>query len=905
MKKRLIVIDVSNFIFRAFYAIRVLHSPEGVPVNAVHGVLSMFLKILSQHQPTHVVLAKDTSGGSFRNELYSEYKANRSAPPEDLIPQFALIKTLLEKMNFLSIENETYEADDIIGSVVTQWKKEFDEIYIASGDKDLMQFIGDNVFMLDTMKDKLYDADGVFEKMGVHPNQIVDYLSMVGDASDNIPGMKGIGAKGAAKLLDEHKTLETCIEVKDTFKGKKLTNAFENHLEDALLSKKLVQIVTDIDLENEPTKSEFQFYPTDELIEWLKSLGFKSAITKLMDIRKGAIEEERSNDEGVFNNLNTDAISKAWLPKVKIVETNEDFDEVVNLINSVSAVSLHTEYTSEDKFSREIVSLSLSFDGELSYYLPFAQVDYKNLDQDKLKIILNKTWENSEIEVLSEHWKRDFTHSLVLGFSVSCQKFDVAQAHFVLNSDGRHGLSQIVSELLFHEIKAYEKKNPFVTELSIEDASFIGGERAAAIFKISETLKEALKSNELEKVYYELDDVLIPVLAKVETNGVMINPAFFEEMEGNLAEKLESIEAEISKLYEGDKINLNSPKQVSELLFETLSLPVIKKTKTGYSTDSEVLEELVAKDLSPIPALILQYREYGKLQSTYVKALPLLINEKSKRIHSSFNQHVAATGRLSSTNPNLQNIPIRSEMGRMIRKGFIATPGKVLLGADYSQVELRLLAHFSQDAVMVKAFTEGKDIHKQTASEVLGLALEDVHSDDRSKAKAVNFGLMYGQGSFGLAKQLKISRKEAKEYITKYFERFSSVKIFLDSLKEKAEENGYSITHFGRKRFLPDIYSKNRTVKAMAERVAVNSPIQGTAADIIKVAMINIQEKIESEKLKSKMLLQVHDELIFEVPEDELEIMKTIVKDGMENVVDLSVPLTVDMGIGVSWFDLK
>ncbi len=899
MSKRLIIVDVSSFIFRAFYAIRVLHSPEGVPINAVHGVLSMMLKLLSQNRPTHVLLARDTSGGSFRNELYDEYKANRSAPPEDLIPQFDLIKQLITHMGFTYSEHNDYEADDIIGSACVQWKDDFDEIYIASSDKDLMQFIGNNIFMLDTMKEKLYDADGVFEKMGVRPDQIVDYLSMVGDASDNIPGMKGIGAKGAAKLLAEHETLEKCIEIKDTFKGKKLTNAFENHVEDALLSKKLVQIVTDIDLGATPQETEFSFYPSDELISFLKKLGFKSALKKLEDMRFNHHQAagEETVDEGM---VNLAAEKHTLTIDIEIVDNLDKYNEVYALIEKNTNFSLHTEFDQEDMYKREIVSLSFSFDGSKSYYLPFFGEN--SLEKTKQTEILKMCWENENNFICSEHTKRDFAHALREKISFKAKTFDTTQAHYVVKTAGKHDLEFIADEYLAHSLPEFDKKQPFIMER--EDAPAYCGERAACLYLLAVELDKELESLELKDIYQSIDDKLNRVLSKMEFEGIILNTGYLEELEEEFTTLINKIQVEIDKHTE-NPININSPKQVGVLLFEELDLPVVKKTKTGYSTDSEVLEKLDAMELSEIPGLILKYREVGKILSTYVKALPHLVNETSGRIHTHFNQHVAQTGRLSSVNPNLQNIPIRSENGRRVRKGFIAKPGHLLLAADYSQVELRLLAHFSGDKTMLNAFNNGEDIHAQTAAEIMGIDIEKVTSNDRSKAKAVNFGLMYGQSSFGLANALRISRKEAKEYITNYFLRFSKVKSYLDELKEECEDKGYASTMSGRKRFLPEINSNNRTIKANAERMAINSPIQGTAADIIKKAMINIDETISVKGLKSKMLLQVHDELIFEVPENEIEEMKAIVRNGMENVVKLDVPLTVDMGLGANWFDLK
>jgi DNA polymerase I len=900
MKKKLIIIDISNFIFRAYFAIRPLTAPDGTPVNAVHGVLSMLLKIFKTYTPSHVFIARDTKGGSFRNELYDQYKANRSEPPEDLIPQFDLIKELQEKMGLPFFEHNNYEADDIIGSACVQWKDQFEEIFIASGDKDLMQFVGDNIYMLDTMKDKIYDAEGVFEKMGVQPNQIVDYLSIVGDASDNIPGMRGIGAKGAAKLLAEYKTLESCIEHKEEMKGKRLINAFENHLDDAILSKSLVQIVTDIDLERKPDQTKFNFYPTNELIGFMEKLNFKSMIRKLNDMKFDE-HKARNLEQASFVNLNEEKVKQAFTHTLVTTETLATY---LDQICTASALSMHTEYTSEDLFERRILGISICFNNKDSYYFPFKHTDCDNLSKSDLFLLLEKTWGNENIEICSEHSKRDLSHSCTIGLEFKAQRFDITQAHYVANSSSKHNIEILALEYFDFEFKKLDTKKKTFEEEAIADIVNYSGDIACLILQLSEVLKAEVKKKDLDQVYYEMDDLLTPILAAIEKEGISISTDYFSSFGKELESSLKKIEQKIAK-YTDQEVNLNSPKQVGVLLFETLGLPIVKKNKTGFSTDSEVLEELKQNYDSEVPGLLLEYREVGKIFSTYVHALPQLVNQTSKRIHTSFNQHIAATGRLSSVNPNLQNIPIRSELGRRVRKGFIAKAGHVFIGADYSQVELRILAHLSKDEIMLSAFKNGLDIHSQTASEILGVKLEDVDSNDRSKAKAVNFGLMYGQSSFGLGKALGITRAEAKEYITNYFERFKRVKAYLDSLKEEAEQNGFSITMFGRKRFLPDIYSKNRTIKANAERISINSPIQGTAADIIKLAMINIYNEINKQKLKTKMILQVHDELIFEVPKAEVDIVKSLVRDKMENVVQLDVPLTVDMGVADNWYELK
>jgi DNA polymerase-1 len=884
-KKRLIIVDVSNFIFRAFFAIRPLNAPDGTPVNAVYGMFTMLLKLLADHQPTHIFLARDTKGGSFRNQLYDQYKANRSAPPEDLIPQFALIDKLISRMNLPTFSHDNFEADDIIGSACVQWKDQFDEIFIASGDKDLMQFVGGNTKLLDTMKDKLYSPDDVEEKMGVRPEQIVDYLSIVGDTSDNIPGMKGIGAVGAAKLLKEFGTLENIIANIDQLKGKKVIEAFTDHLEKGLLSKKLVQIVTNVDLGHTSEETAVSFYPTNELSEFLGELGFKSALTKLQQMRfqhhMSLESDKRVETQVVDEKLDSPMFKTISASSVNLVEVDENnFDEVLKLVLEAKVFSQHLLYDSEDIYSRKLHRVYFALDEMTAY----------SVDPSLVNKLIKEIWSKPEIEVIGENLKRDFVYSLINQIEFAAAKFDISLAHFNINTNTRHDVDLLAEEYLQMEMGA--------------DEHLANGQRAQAIFLLSKIFKSRLKDLHLLEIYNSIDLKIISVLAKMEREGISLNANYLREFEVELTQEVKKIE---SKIFEtsGQEINLNSPKQVGFLLFDKLQLPVIKKTKTGYSTDADVLEELDGMNLSEIPGLLLTHREYGKILSTYVKALPELVNPTTKRIHTNFNLTVAQTGRLSSTNPNLQNIPVRSPMGEKVRKAFIAKPGKILLSADYSQVELRLLAHFSEDPTMLKSFQDNLDIHNQTAAEVMDIPLSQVNSTDRSMAKTVNFGLMYGQSSFGLASTLKISRASAKAYIDKYFSRFSSIKTFLDTLKDKAEQTGYAETFHGRKRFLPDIHSQNRTIKAQAERMAINSPIQGTAADIIKLAMINIDSEIEKRDLKSRMLLQVHDELIFEVEEDEIEEMKELVKRGMETVVNLKVPLIVEMGFGVNWYDLK
>lgn len=875
--KRLIVVDISSFIFRAFFAIRPMTSPKGLPVNAVYGTLTMLMKLLQNYNPTHVVLARDTKGGSFRNEKYELYKANRSEPPEDLIPQFGLIETLIEKMEIPALAIPNYEADDLIGSFVTQFKNDFDEILIASGDKDLMQFVDGPIKMLDTMKDKIFGRDEVFEKMGVYPEQIVDYLSLLGDTSDNIPGVKGIGAKGAAKLLAEFNTLDELFKNIETLSNKRAKTALEKHGQDAHLSKGLVEIVTDLELGMKPEDLQYSMEGHEGFLEFLDELNFKSLRAKV--------------SAGAGNSV-TVTKPKTYID-YEVVKDPKKYEAIFESLNNEDQIYFEAFFSHDDYHRLDPMVYGIAT-GDKNYL--FYANDFPFLET------LREIEKKSELTIATTNVKVFYS---ALKEAEKLDLFDITQAHFVYDPEKKHNLQTMALEFLSENIPLIKelRKENFEEIASQKSFEFGFAKRLYSGVRIFPWLKKKIEKENLSKVFYELDAPLMPILTRMEVAGVNLDTTFYSQLEKEFSNITDDINKTVFEKC-GKEVNLKSPKQVRELLFEDLELPVIKKTKTGPSTDSSVLETLDKMGESDIPGLILKYREIEKLNSTYVKALPELVHEDGK-LHTHFNQHVAQTGRLSSDKPNLQNIPIRTDNGRKLRKGFKASPGHVLLGADYSQVELRLLAHFSEDDVMVKAFKEDQDIHAQTAAEIFDIPLEDVSKEDRSYAKAINFGLMYGQSSFGLSQMLGISPGEAKEYITNYFTRFSKVKSYLDSLKEKCEETGYSETMFGRKRYIKDINSTNRQMKSMAERMAINSPIQGTAADIIKKAMLDIDKVLKEKNLKSTMILQVHDELIFEVPENEVDIMKGLVREYMENTVQLKIPLKVDMGTAENWYELK
>ncbi|WP_408098691.1 DNA polymerase I [Peredibacter sp. HCB2-198] len=877
--KKLIIIDISNYIFRAFFAIRPLHAPDGTPVNAVYGVLSMVHNLIVKYQPTHIIVARDTKEGSFRKVIYTEYKANRSEPPDELVPQFPLVDELVKVLGLPEIKAPNYEADDVIGSVATQWKNDFDEILIASGDKDLMQFVDGPIKILDTMKEKIYSREDVKDKMGVYPEQIVDYLSLIGDSSDNIPGVDGIGPKGAQNLIEEFGNLENILENIPSIKNKRSMTALEANKDNARLSKELVKIVCDLKLKYAPDETSYRLKVNQEVEDFLNKVGFRSWLTKLADFKVAGPTA-----------------------KAHVVPEKTEAKEVERWSLADLKKNIQGEQT---------IAITHICDDELNQHQCWRamavatpkKTGYISLSQEEAKTLTDIIHE-AHAEVICYQSKPILQLAMVAGVTPDFKYFDLAQAHFIINPEMRHDLATIVEEFLGFKLPVAPKGQADLFGNQSEEEIKTHGEKAEAILKLHPILRDKMKEMDVERPYYELDIPLIKVLAAMELEGVTLDIPFYKDLENDFSRQIEEIEKQVIAAA-GDKINLRSPKQVGELLFEKLQLPVIRKTKTGYSTDAEVLTELAAMKLNPIPELLLRYREIEKLLSTYVKALPTMVSPETKKIHTHFQPSNAATGRLSSDNPNLQNIPVRTENGRKLRKGFIPSPGRTLLSADYSQVELRLLAHFAQDKSMIDAFQNDRDIHRQTAAEVFDVPLEEVSKDMRNSAKAINFGLMYGQTSFGLSQALHISQGDAKKYITNYFKKFHSVKSYLDGLKEKAENTGYAETLFGRKRNLPDIKSTNRQVKAMAERVAINSPIQGTAADIIKLAMINIQRILGERKLKSKMILQVHDELIFDVVPEELEEMKVLVQEQMEGAVSLSVQLKVEMGIGSNWYDLK
>ena len=883
-KQTFYLIDGSSYIFRAYFGVRqTLSTSKGLPTNALYGFVTMLQKIVRDEKPDFLTVTFDSKEKTFRHEIYADYKANRDTPPEDLQKQFPYFERLVEAHNIHSIRVPGVEADDIIGTLARQGQQAGLQVVIVSGDKDMMQLIAPDVEMLDTMKNKRFRDKEVVEKFGVGPDRVIEVMGLMGDSSDNIPGVKGVGPKTAAELIQKFDSIENLYARLDEIDKKKLKEKLETDKDNALLSRKLVTIDTDVPLDCSLEDMKASEPDTESLTKMFTELEFSSLIPK--------DETKPAPDQHVY----------------ETILSEKAFAKLLDDLNSADEFALDLETTSLHPVEAETVGISFSFKEGEACYIPLAhwylgvpdQLDKKRVFE-KLKPIL----ENPNIKKVGHNIKYDLIVLQSEGVFLQGIVFDTMLASYVLNPSRRgHGMDDLAMELLGHKTITYKEvagtgaKQIGFEEVDVERATEYAAEDSDITWRFYGNLKPKL-TGDLLKLFNEIEIPLLEVLAEMEINGVFLDKNHLVQLSKKIEVELKELEMKIYLLAE-EEFNINSPKQLAVILFEKLKLPVIKKTKTGFSTDVSVLEELAAHH--ELPDKIFNYRQLVKLKSTYADALPLEINSKTGRVHTSFNQTVAATGRLSSSDPNLQNIPIRTEMGQEIRKAFIAQGENLMLSADYSQIELRILAHLSQDETLILAFQKGEDIHSRTAAEIFGTPLDAVDKNARRMAKAVNFGIIYGLSAFGLSRQLKISMKEAKTFIDQYFDLYPRIKTFMDGAIAEAREKGYTETIMNRKRYLPDIESKNRQVKQAAERIAINSPIQGSAADLIKVAMINLSREMKQRNLQSKMILQVHDELLFECPPAEKEEMNRLVKQEMEGVYKFSVPLIVDMGWGKNW----
>jgi DNA polymerase-1 len=911
------LIDASSFIFRAFYAVRPLNNKAGLPTNALFGFANMMLKVLEEKRPTHIAVVYDTKHPSFRKELYTEYKANRGAMPEDLVPQIPYIKKFVECLGLPAFERPGFEADDVIGTLAERAAHLSDdeaEVMIVSSDKDLMQLVNDHIYLFDTMKEQKYTAKEVKEKLGVPPELVADYLGIVGDTSDNIPGVKGIGPKGAVGLLEQFGSLENIFANLSAVKKDAQRKQLEECKEQALLSKKLATVVRDLPLETDWHSLRCEPKPGEAMFQLLQEVEFQALEKRMRSWGNSTSAPVEESSSGAAAGSPREYPSGDLVAKQRGTYSNvtseSELQKAFSSLQEEPLIALDTETTGLEIRDAKIVGFSFCGNGRDAFYVPIGHNGIEQIDRTLALKRLGEFLAGKKI--CGQNLKFDLSILRTAGLKISPQQveFDSLIASYILSPESRHGLDLLAEKYLGHKNISYAevcgegKQEISFADAPIEKAGEYAAEDAHVAFLLQEVLRKELeKTPSLLKVFREIDMPLVSVLADLEWEGVAIDSEHLQRVSKDFATELASLEKKSHELA-GGEFNLSSPKQLQKILFEDLGLPPSKKTKTGYSTDVEVLEKLAP--LHELPRLILEHRELAKLKGTYVDVLPELVSKKSGRVHAQFHQTVAATGRLSSSDPNLQNIPIRTESGKLVRRAFIAEAGHVLLGADYSQIELRILACMSEDPHLLEAFRNGRDIHSMTASQIFSIPLEQVDVDSRRKAKAINFGLIYGKSAFSLAEELGITRKEAAEIIERYFAQYPTIRNFLDSLVEVAKKHGYAETLFGRRRWIEGIHSKNKMILGMAERMAVNTPIQGTAADLVKIAMTQLHRRIREEKWQAKIILQVHDELVLEVPESEIEPMKKIVKEVMEGAgkEKISVPLTVDLGVAKNWLEL-
>ena len=867
---KLIVVDGNSIANRAFYALPLLSNSQGLHTNAVYGVTTMLMKLLEDEKPTHFLFAFDAGKITFRHAEYKDYKGGRAKTPPELSEQWPLIKELVAAFGIEQYELEGYEADDIIGTLTKRADEDKLEVIVVTGDKDMLQLASDHVKIALTRKGisemEVYDPAHIKEKYNLTPQQIIDMKGLMGDSSDNIPGIPGVGEKTALKLLHQYETVEQVLEHAAEIKGK-LGEKIRSHAEDAKMSKQLATIYREVPLELTWEDLEFSGADQEKLAELFKKLEFKSLLEKL-DVSPSTLAEEVPDLE------------------VSVVATAADVQDFVKHLDKVNAI--HVEVTGENPHQGEV--LGIAFDcADVIQYIPMSVL------QEEYSEPVRK-------------WLADNTAPKTL-YDAHKVRLALAWQGIELSGDPTQS-SQSLGELsrryqlpaLPEDEEIFGKGAKFrVPELDV--LSTYLGRKAHAAARLRQPMHDALVQSGMDKLYYDLELKLSDVLSDMELQGIRVERDTLEEIGKDLDEKIIRLEQDIYQLA-GTEFNIGSPKQLGEILFDKLGLPVVKKTKTGYSTDAEVLEKLAP--YHEIAANIVQYRQLTKLKSTYVEGLLKEIRESTGKIHTYYRQTIAATGRLSSQFPNLQNIPIRLEEGRLIRRAFVPSEeGWLIMAADYSQIELRVLAHISQDERLMAAFNEDMDIHTKTAMDVFGVSSEEVDSNMRRQAKAVNFGIVYGISDYGLSQNLNITRKEAATFIEQYFSVFQGVRKFMDDIVAKAKQDGYVSTLLHRRRYLPDINAANFNRRSFAERTAMNTPIQGSAADIIKLAMVKCAEKLKKEGLKSRMLLQVHDELVFEVAPDELERMKELVPEIMENALPLDVPLKADVSIGKDWYEAK
>lgn len=903
-KKSLYLIDGSAIFYRAYFAFirNPLINSKGENTSATYGFVNSLMKIIRDEKPDYMAVAFDTKEPTFRHKMYDEYKSTRAKMPDDLVEQLPRIREAVKALNLYSLEMPGFEADDIIGTMATAAEKEGCRVWMVTGDKDFFQLVNENIKVYNpkssTGEPEIFGREEVKAKFGVYPELVIDKLALMGDSSDNVPGIPGVGPKSADALLEQFGSMEKVLEGWENIKAKGLRKKVSENFEKARLSKELVIIKRDVPLDYKLSDLQWKDYN----YELSKKLFMELEFTRLYKSMAGKSNQEVEridNKRAIATNYTTvDSLDKLKL--------------LIDELSSRKEIAVDTETTSVKALKAKLVGVSLSDLTGNGWYIPLGHSleSEKNLPFDESLKLLKTLLENPKVQKFGQNIKYDLHIFHNYGVDITPIGFDTMLAAYVIDPTMRD------KSLTFLAGKYFDYKMMPISDLigsgknqktfdivPVKKATFYAAEDADYTYRLRGALAPEIDKLEMNYLYYNIELPLLRVLSDMEEAGIKIDVKFL----GSLSKEMESkLEVLIKDIYEiaGGEFNINSTQQLSHILFEKLSLPTKGKTakKTGYSTDVKVLEEL--SELHDFPKIILQYRQLTKLKSTYIDAIPRLVNPDTSRVHTSFNQTIAATGRLSSTDPNLQNIPIRTEEGRQIRKAFIPKDKEhILLVADYSQIELRILAHYADDKTLIKAFKNKEDIHSRTAAEVYGINIKDVTSDMRRAAKTANFAIIYGVSAFGLSQQAELTIEEAKEFIETYFKRYPGIQDYMETMKDHARLKGYVKTHFNRRRYLPEIKSANYNIRQFAERIAINTPIQGTAADMIKIAMIKIHNKMAN--MRSRMVLQVHDELVFDVYKKELDELKKIVKFEMENAVKLSVPIEVDIGVGDNWLEAK
>lgn len=913
-----VLVDGSYFLFRAFHALPPLTTSTGLHTNAIRGAISAIQKLMRRTQPTHMAVIFDTPEPTFRHKLSPIYKGDRPSMPEELSQQIPYLHALIKAQGIPLYFLAGAEADDIIGTLTKRALAEGHHVLISTGDKDMAQLVNEHVKLEDSFKERVLDEAGVFEKFGVHPNQIIDYLTLMGDASDGIMGVPGVGAKTAAKLLNEYGTLNNIIANADQLKGK-LSQNIKDNVDNIKVDHQLASIVCDLDLALDWHDLKLANPNVDQLRELYTELEFRNQLQSLdhpnnpnssayqqtsQSIAKAEQKAEPVVAEDHANlSSQDDQLGNATYHTVL---SQQDWDVLLQRMQQADHFAIDTETTNLDYRVAELVGFSVAFDAKDAYYVPVAH-DYEGapeqLDREQLLAQIKPILENEQVRKIGHHLKYDAHIFANHGITIQGWYFDTMLASYVLNAAAtRHGMDDVARLYLSHLTTTFEQiagkgaKQKTFNQIELEVAAHYAAEDAHVTYRLYEVLAAKLKAHpELVNILHNIEMPVARVLTGMEEDGIKLDHQFLDQLSIEFSETIQTLEAQAAELA-GEAFNIASPKQVGEVLFEKLGLKGGKKTATGqYSTSESILEKIE----HPLAEVILEHRGLAKLKNTYTDRLIEQSHDTTHRVHTSYHQALTATGRLSSTDPNLQNIPIRTPIGRQIRKAFIAPEGRVLLAADYSQIELRLMAHFSQDDALVHAFQQGQDVHRRTASEVLGIAIEDVTNDQRRQAKAVNFGLLYGMSEFGLTRQLGFSREESRSYIARYFQRYPGVLDYMERTRQIAREQGFVETILGRRLYTPDIMASNKMIKQAAERAAINAPLQGSAADIIKLAMIAVDKMLPKDQ--AKLLLQVHDELVFEADAAIADELSKQIAEVMQSVLEISVPFVVEVGQGPNW----